>query len=40
MINYVDEFTTVSLCEDEVGKEVVKIVEQVNKHHHTKTSTM
>ena len=32
-----DEFTTVSLCPDEVGKAVARIVEEVNKHHHTKT---
>ena len=37
VINFVDEFTTVSLCADEVGKEVVRIVQEVNKHHHTKT---
>ena len=37
VIEFVDQFTTVSLCKDEVGKEVVKIVEEVNKHHHTKT---
>ena len=37
MINFVDQFTTVSLCADEVGNEVVRIVEEVNKHHHTKT---
>ena len=37
VVNFVDQFTTVSLCADEVGKEVVRIVEEVNKHHHTKT---
>ena len=37
VINFIDQFTTVSLNEDEVGKEVAKIVEEVNKHHHTKT---
>ena len=37
VVNFVDQFTTVSLCEDEVGKEIVKIVEEVNVHHHTKT---
>ena len=37
MINFIDEYTTVSLCADEVGEEVAKIVEEVNKHHHTKT---
>ena len=37
VINFIDQFTTVSLNEDEVGKDVAKIVEEVNKHHHTKT---
>ena len=37
VIAFIDQFTTVSLCEDEVGKEIVKIVEEVNVHHHTKT---
>ena len=37
VIEFIDEFTTVSLNEDEVGKEVAKIAEEVNKHHHTKT---
>ena len=37
IINFIDQFTTVSLNEDEVGKEIVKIAEEVNKHHHTKT---
>ena len=37
VINFVDQFTTVSLCADEVGKEVVRIVKEVNEHHHTKT---
>ena len=35
--NFIDEFTTVSLCEDEVGIEVASIAKEVNKHHHTKT---
>ena len=37
VINFIDQFTTVSLNEDEVGKEVVRIVKQVNIHGHTKT---
>ena len=37
VINFIDQFTTVSLCADEVGHEVVRIAEEVNKHHHTKT---
>ena len=37
VVNFIDEFTTVSLNEEEVGKEVVKIVRQVNIHVHTKT---
>ena len=30
IINFVDQFTTVSLCADEVGQEVVRIVKEVN----------
>ena len=37
VINFIDEYTTVSLCEAEVGKEVVRIAKEVNQHHHTKT---
>ena len=37
VVNFIDAFTTVSLNEDEVGKEVVRIVKQVNIHGHTKT---
>ena len=37
VIAFIDQFTTVSLCADEVGKEVVEIAKEVNKHHHTKT---
>ena len=37
IIKFIDQFTTVSLCADEVGKEVVRIVSEVNTHHHTKT---
>ena len=36
VINYIDQFTTVSLCADEVGKEAARIAEEVNKHHHKK----
>ena len=37
VINFIDQFTTVSLCEAEVGKEVVWKAKEVNQHHHTKT---
>ena len=37
VIEFIDQFTTVSLCADEVGAEVVRIVTEVNTHHHTKT---
>ena len=37
VINFIDQFTTVSLCAAEVGEQVVKIVKEVNEHHHTKT---
>ena len=37
IIKFIDQFTTVSLCADEVGKEVVLIVLEVNPHHNTKT---
>ena len=37
IINFIDQFTTVSLNADEVGSEVARIAEEVNKHHHTKT---
>ena len=37
IINFIDEFTTVSLHENTVGREVVKIASEVNNHHHTKT---
>ena len=37
VIAFIDAFTTVSLCADEVGKDVVEIVLSVNTHHHTKT---
>ena len=37
VINFIDEFSTVSLNADEVGKDIVRKVEEVNKHHHTKT---
>ena len=32
----VDEFSTVSLCPEEVGADVVQKVKDVNTHHHTK----
>ena len=37
VIAFIDKFTTVSLCADEVGQDVVDIVLSVNTHHHTKT---
>ena len=35
--HFIDEYTTVSIHEPTVGREVAKIVQEVNKHHHTKT---
>ena len=35
--NFIDQFTTVSLCGDEVGHSVVEKALEVNTHHHTKT---
>ena len=37
IINFIDQFTTVSLCGDEVGHSVVEKALEVNTHHHTKT---
>ena len=37
VIEFIDQFTTVSLCEDEVGEDVVRKAKEVNEHHHTKT---
>ena len=34
---FIDEFTTVSIHENTVGKDVAMIAQEVNKHHHTKT---
>ena len=34
---FIDKYTTVSIHELSVGKEVAKIAKEVNKHHHTKT---
>ena len=34
---FTDEFTTVSIQENSVIKDVAKIAQEVNKHHHTKT---
>ena len=34
---FVDEFVTVSTNPEIVGDDVAKIVNEVNKHHHTKT---
>ena len=35
--NFIDEYTTVCTHENTVGKEVSRIAQEVNKHHHTKT---
>ena len=37
MQKFIDEYTTVSIHENTVGKVVAKIAKEVNKHHHTKT---
>ena len=37
VVNFIDEFTTVSTHENTVGREVARIAEEVNTHHHTKT---
>ena len=34
---FIDRYTTVSIHEETVGKNVAKIAHEVNKHHHTKT---
>ena len=34
---FIDQYTSVSIHERTVGKEVAKIGQEVNKHHHTKT---
>ena len=34
---FIDHYTSVSVHEETVGKEVAKIAQEVNKHHHTKT---
>ena len=39
LVNFIDEFTTVSLHENSVGKDVVQIVSEVNVHNHTRTCT-
>ena len=36
VLNFVDRFTSVSLCPQVVGKRVVDIVKKVNQHRHTK----
>ena len=35
--NFIDEYTTVCTHENTVGREVARIAQEVNKHHHTKT---
>ena len=37
LTRFIDEFTTVSIHENSVGKDVAKVAQEVNKHHHTKT---
>ena len=37
LIHFIDEFTTVSLHENTVGKDVARITSEVNVHHHTRT---
>ena len=37
MINFIDQFVSVSTHPDTVGAEVARIAEEVNNHHHTKT---
>ena len=37
LVNFIDEFTTVSLHENTVGKDVAQIVSEVNVHNHTRT---
>ena len=34
---FIEQYTTVSIHEGTVGREVAKIAQEVNKHHHTKT---
>ena len=35
--NFIDEYTTVSIHGNTVGREVARTAQEVNKHHHTKT---
>ena len=37
LAKFIDEFTTVSIHGNTVGKYVAEIAQEVNKHHHTKT---
>ena len=37
IINFIDQFVTVSTNPDEVGAEVAKLAKEVQMHHHTKT---
>ena len=34
---FIDEYSTVSIHGNTVGKDVAKVANEVNKHHHTKT---
>ena len=37
LVKFIDFFTTVSIHERTVGKDVAKIAQEVNRHHHSKT---
>jgi hypothetical protein len=37
LTRFIDEFTTVSIHGNTIGKTVAKMAQEVNKHHHTKT---
>ena len=34
---FIDEYTSVSIHQNTVGREVARIASEVNRHHHTKT---
>ena len=37
LANFVDTFITVSTCEKKVGKDIARVVKEVNQHRHSKT---
>ena len=37
MRRFIDEYSTVNTHENTVGKDVARMANEVNKHHHTKT---